>query len=55
MALDDALVRLTELDKIAGQLVSLRYFGGLSVADAAESVGISVATAYRHWAYAARG
>jgi RNA polymerase sigma factor (TIGR02999 family) len=52
VALDDALVRLTELDKIAGQLVSLRYFAGLSVADAAESIGISAATAYRHWAYA---
>jgi RNA polymerase sigma factor (TIGR02999 family) len=50
--LDDALVRLTELDSIAGQLVSLRYFAGLNLADAAESVGISVATAYRHWAYA---
>ncbi len=50
--LDDALERLTELDKIAGQLVSLRYFAGLSLADAAESVGVSVATAYRHWSYA---
>ena len=52
VTLDDALVRLTELDGIAGQLVSLRYFAGMSLADAAEVVGVSTATAYRHWAYA---
>lgn len=52
VALDDALGHLTELDKVAGQLVSLRYFAGLSLADAAEAIGVSVATAYRHWAFA---
>jgi RNA polymerase sigma factor (TIGR02999 family) len=52
VALDDALVRLTELDGIAGQLVSLRYFTGMSLADAAGVAGVSTATAYRHWAYA---
>jgi RNA polymerase sigma factor (TIGR02999 family) len=52
VALDDALVRLTSLDKVAGELVSLRYFAGLSLADAAEVSGVSTATAYRHWAYA---
>jgi RNA polymerase sigma factor (TIGR02999 family) len=52
IALDDALVRLTSLDQIAGQLVTLRYFAGLSLADAAEASGVSSATAYRHWAYA---
>ena len=52
VALDDALDRLNSLDKIAGQLVSLRYFAGLSLVDAAEVAGISTATAYRHWAYA---
>ncbi len=52
VALDDALVRLTSLDKVAGQLVSLRYFAGMSLADAAEVTGVSTATAYRHWAYA---
>ena len=50
--LDDAIIQLTSLDQIAGQLVSLRYFAGLSLADAAASSGISTATAYRHWAYA---
>jgi RNA polymerase sigma factor (TIGR02999 family) len=50
--LGDAIDRLSALDKIAGQMVSLRYFAGLSLADAAETSGISTATAYRHWAYA---
>jgi RNA polymerase sigma factor (TIGR02999 family) len=52
VALDDALVRLTGLDKVAGELVSLRYFAGLSLVDAAEVIGVSTATAYRRWAYA---
>jgi RNA polymerase sigma factor (TIGR02999 family) len=52
VALDDALVQLTALDKVAGDLVSLRYFAGMSLADAAEACGVSTATAYRHWAYA---
>lgn len=52
VALDDALARLAVLDRVAGELVSLRYFAGLSLADAAEVSGVSTATAYRHWAYA---
>jgi RNA polymerase sigma factor (TIGR02999 family) len=52
VALDDALGRLAALDSLAGQLVKLRYFAGLSLDEAAASLGISTATAYRHWAYA---
>jgi RNA polymerase sigma factor (TIGR02999 family) len=52
VALDDALSRLATLDHTAGELVSLRYFAGLSLAEAAEICGLSSATAYRHWAYA---
>jgi RNA polymerase sigma factor (TIGR02999 family) len=52
VALDDALVQLTSLDQVAGELVALRYFAGLPLADAAEVCGVSAATAYRHWAYA---
>jgi RNA polymerase sigma factor (TIGR02999 family) len=52
VALDDALVRLSSLDKVAGELVLLRYFAGLSLAEAAEVAGVSTATAYRHWSYA---
>jgi RNA polymerase sigma factor (TIGR02999 family) len=52
VVLDDALARLNDIDHVAGQLVSLRYFAGLSLTDAAEAIGISPATAYRRWAYA---
>jgi len=52
VALDDALARLADLDPIAGELVKLRYFAGLALEEAASALGISTATAYRHWAYA---
>jgi RNA polymerase sigma factor (TIGR02999 family) len=52
VALDDAIQRLAALDQIAGDLVKLRYFAGLSLDEAASAVGISTATGYRHWAYA---
>lgn len=50
--LDDALERLARLDPLAGSLVKLRYFAGLPLDQAAAGLGISTATAYRHWAYA---
>jgi RNA polymerase sigma factor (TIGR02999 family) len=52
VALDDALSRLAALDHLAGELVKLRYFVGLTLDQAGEALGISTATAYRHWAYA---
>jgi RNA polymerase sigma factor (TIGR02999 family) len=52
VALDDALARLAALDGLAGELVKLRYFAGLALDQAAAALGISTATAYRHWAYA---
>jgi RNA polymerase sigma factor (TIGR02999 family) len=52
VALDDALTRLTTLDSLAGELVKLRYFAGLGLDQAAAALGVSTATAYRHWAYA---
>lgn len=52
VALDDALARLAALDHLAGELVKLRYFAGLALDQAAAALGISTATAYRHWAYA---
>jgi len=52
VALDDALTRLAALDPLAGQLVKLRYFAGLPLHHAAAALGVSTATAYRHWAYA---
>jgi RNA polymerase sigma factor (TIGR02999 family) len=52
VALDDALAQLATLDHLAGELVKLRYFAGLALDQAAAALGISSATAYRHWAYA---
>src|SRR5438128_11453043 len=52
LALDEALEQLTRLDPMAGQLVKLRYFAGLSVEQAAATLDLSTATAYRHWSFA---
>ncbi|MFN0018268.1 MAG: sigma-70 family RNA polymerase sigma factor [Pirellulaceae bacterium] len=52
VALDAALDRLKAVDPQAVELVHLRYFAGLSVADAAEMLGISPRTADRVWAFA---
>ncbi len=52
LALDEALTRLAADDPQAAELVKLRYFAGLTLDDAAAVLGISTATAYRHWAYA---
>ena len=52
VALDAALTRLEADDKPKADLVKLHYFVGLSLEDAAETLGISRATAYRHWTYA---
>jgi RNA polymerase sigma factor (TIGR02999 family) len=52
VALDGALDRLKAVDPQAVELVHLRYFAGLSVADAAEMLGISPRTADRVWAFA---
>jgi RNA polymerase sigma factor (TIGR02999 family) len=50
--MDAALTQLAGEDAQAARLIQLRYFAGLSLADAAEAVGISRSTAYEHWAYA---
>ena len=52
VALDEALKKFSERDKPKAELVKLRYFAGLTVEQAAEIMGISAATAKRHWAYA---
>ncbi|MCH8048372.1 MAG: sigma-70 family RNA polymerase sigma factor [Planctomycetes bacterium] len=52
LALSDSLDELTRRHPDKAQLVKLRYFGGLTVAEAAEALGISSTTAERHWAYA---
>jgi RNA polymerase sigma factor (TIGR02999 family) len=52
LTLDEALTRLAQEDREAAAVVQLRYFAGLSVEEAAESLGMSRATAYRHWTFA---
>jgi RNA polymerase sigma factor (TIGR02999 family) len=52
LALDGALTRFAAEDPVAARVVELRYFAGLSFEDAATALGLSRATAYRHWTYA---
>jgi len=52
LALDQALTRLAAEDPVAARVVELRHFAGLSIEDAAATLGLSRATAYRHWTYA---
>ncbi len=52
LALDEALEQLRQQDPIKAELVTLRYFGGMTVEQASEVLGISRVTAYRYWTYA---
>jgi RNA polymerase sigma factor (TIGR02999 family) len=52
LALDEALERLTAEEPVAAEVVKLRYFAGLTTDQAATTLGISLRTANRHWAYA---
>lgn len=52
LALDEAIEKLSLEDKAAASLVKSVYFAGLPLEQAAAVLGVSVATAYRHWAYA---
>jgi RNA polymerase sigma factor (TIGR02999 family) len=52
LALDEALVELAALDEQQARIVELRAFGGLSVEETAEAIGMSPATVKRHWAFA---
>jgi RNA polymerase sigma factor (TIGR02999 family) len=52
LALDEALHKLAAEDPEAAAVVQLRYFAGLSVEEAAQTLGISRAGAYRHWTFA---
>jgi RNA polymerase sigma-70 factor (ECF subfamily) len=52
LALDEALTRLAQVDPGLVQIVELRYFGGLTVEETAEAVGVSPATVKRQWAVA---
>jgi RNA polymerase sigma factor (TIGR02999 family) len=52
LAIDEALSKLEREDPAVYALVKLRYFAGLNIEQASAALGISSATAYRHWNYA---
>ena len=52
LALNEALDKLATTDPRASELVKLRFFAGLTVQQAAEALGVSVATAENDWVYA---
>lgn len=47
--LDEALNELAKMDPVKAQIVELRYFGGLTMDEAAEVLGVSTITVKRHW------
>src|SRR6516164_5296322 len=49
LALDDALASLAKIDPRKGRLIELRYFGGLTVEESAEVLGVARETAKRDW------
>ena len=49
IALHEALDRLAEWNQRQSQIITLRYFGGLTMAEVAESLGVSIVTVERDW------
>ena len=49
VALDDALTGLEAFDPRKSQVVEMRYFGGMSVEETAEALGVSTVTVMRDW------
>ncbi len=52
VALDEALIQLAALDVRKSKVVELRFFGGLSVEETAEALGVSAVTVMREWSMA---
>ena len=52
VALDDALNSLADLDQRKSQIIELRFFGGLSIEETAEVLGVSPGTVMRDWTFA---
>lgn len=52
LALDEALAQLERLDPRKSRIVELRFFGGLSLEETAEALGVSVGTVRRDWSLA---
>jgi RNA polymerase sigma factor (TIGR02999 family) len=52
IALDEALLALAELDSRKSRIIELRFFGGLSIEETAEVLGVSPGTVMRDWTFA---
>ncbi|MGH9935201.1 MAG: sigma-70 family RNA polymerase sigma factor [Blastocatellia bacterium] len=52
IALDDALAALAGLDQRKSRIIELRFFGGLSIEETAEVLGLSPGTVMREWTFA---
>ena len=52
VALDEALIALARIDPAKARLVELRFFGGLTIEESADVLGLSLATVKRHWSLA---
>ena len=52
LAVDEAMTKLATHDPLIARLVELRFFAGLTLAQAAAALDISLRTANRHWTYA---
>ncbi|MFN7937803.1 MAG: ECF-type sigma factor [Bryobacteraceae bacterium] len=52
LAVDEAIDKLAKLDEQRARMVELRYFGGMSVEETAEALGVSARTVNRDWALA---
>jgi RNA polymerase sigma factor (TIGR02999 family) len=52
IAIDEALVRLTDHDPVKAEVVKLRFFAGLKMSEIAQTLNISLATTERYWTYA---
>jgi RNA polymerase sigma factor (TIGR02999 family) len=52
VALDEALAKLAVIEPEKAKLVTLRFFGGMTMPEAAQVLGVSLATAERRWTFA---
>ena len=52
LSIDAALEKLESRNSLAATLVKLRYFAGLTILEASDALGVSHATAERHWTFA---
>ncbi len=52
LRVNEALEALAAEDRVKAELVKLRYFAGMTIPEASKALGLSEATAKRHWSYA---